>query len=56
MRRSEFNAHAYLAATPRAVRAARVSASRVPTFGNVSRLASRFLGAACALVFLAGAL
>jgi hypothetical protein len=56
MRHSEYNAHAYLAATPRAVRAARASASRVPTFGNVSRHAARFLGACCALVFLAGAL
>lgn len=52
MRNSEFNAHAYLAAT----RVARASAARVPTFGNVSRIASRFLALALAVVFLAGAL
>lgn len=52
MRNSEFNAHNYLAAT----RHARTAAARVPTFGNVSRIASRLFGAVLAVVFLAGAL
>lgn len=61
-RNSEFAANLSLAASrnasrpqsPRIVRNASRNAARVPTFGNVSRLAARALGACVAVVAFAG--